>query len=476
MSSPRRQPRLEIVLLFIILLLLLIVLAFVWRRNCCCCKTDAATTVVQVGSWNILLPKPVPDDTIAAVISAVEKQLLDSLVAQGYAADGIRFKPYYCPCDSLLINLGVTYLGETGGSKVPPPGTPASFGTQGGSGFVVSVQYDHPLAIPEIEDRQSFILTLGPRSRLIGRDIQAHPQAKEERVAVIDSGIDSVYFNDAGANYFLAKEKNGIYNFLPFAPLQNNWDDDTVMHHGTLVTAGIIESGDPALLNLQIMELKALDSTGRGTSFSASCALSYAIRQKVKLINASWGYYGGPDSILLHYIGLCATHSIPVVAAAGNVRGLHNFSLINYSHAKSPATSVTAGAEAYPNPAGSLSAASGLFYPACFSMNLPYVVSVTGLNDSISPHLPCYYQNYSGEYVSVGVVNLYNCCSYLFTDQGVEGSSFEAPVVSGQLATGMAVWRSAAPDSAIRYIQGLTRDRRLASYVREGYVQYGSSK
>jgi hypothetical protein len=80
-----------------------------------------------------------------------------------------------------------------------------------------------------------------------------------------------------------------------------------------------------------------------------------------------------------------------------------------------------------------------LFYPAC-SNNQEYflVISVTGFS---SPGIPCFYQNYSREYVNLGVNNRFtdlNCCSYkldfIANPFTLEGSSFATPVVSGQVA------------------------------------------
>ena len=66
------------------------------------------------------------------------------------------------------------------------------------------------------------------------------------------------------------------------------------------------------------------------------------------------------------------------------------------------------------------------------------VISVTGLRQQDAP---CYYQNFSSEYVTVGVINQIvdtNCCVFTLpffkNNIALEGTSFATPVVSGRLA------------------------------------------
>ena len=76
---------------------------------------------------------------------------------------------------------------------------------------------------------------------------------------------------------------------------------------------------------------------------------------------------------------------------------------------------------------------SRLFYPACYSTDFPEnVVTVAGLNTRLGP---CYYQNYSNRYVTIGVMNTKSCCFFnsLVDQFGVEGSSYAAPVASGRI-------------------------------------------
>lgn len=456
MTAPQRV-RLEVKILLVILLLLVLVSGLVCRY----CNTPAPAKTTHLGSWNILLERKEADETVAMIISQFEKKITDSLESYGYTA---IFKPYYCPCDSLLINIDVTIVSASGGGSKVPPTPPSSITPSGGIHFA-SVQFNSDLAIPEIQNRVPASLN-GVQFQLDSakHSTSGGPGTKKVTIAIIDTGIDSVFSKKIGLNPYLTRRTPGaFFNFLPYADLSNNQDDDTVMKHGTFVTAAFLKNWGSTPPELEIMELKALDSTGNGTSFSASCAISYAIKKKVDLINASWGYYGAVDSILLHYIGLCNTLSIPVIVAAGNTPGKHKFADVA-SH----------GPSNYPNKAGLLRERSAidsanLFYPACFSKSMPYIITVTGLNQlSSPPSLPCLYQDYSSEFVSIGVTETQSSCAFVLGTSGVEGSSFEAPVISYRIAKSLSHWNTPTPAHALDYLGPMPVDLLLKPYIRDG--------
>jgi hypothetical protein len=224
-----------------------------------------------------------------------------------------------------------------------------------------------------------------------------------------------------------------------------SFKDDDAVRHGSAVAAialgafyaESVKAGQHKLPRL--MSLKALDSMGRGSTFSVSCALSYAISHKANLINLSLGYPGAQDQVIDHFLQLSAKRKIPVVAAAGNTPAPHTQALcethINWSHELKP---------------------GNLFFPACQSIDPNYcIISVTGLS---SPELPCRYQNFSSRYVGIGVVNKASpnsCCGFspAFISAGftLDGSSFATPVISGQLGYKM-ISSGPRPDAAA-YIQ-----------------------
>jgi subtilisin family serine protease len=244
-------------------------------------------------------------------------------------------------------------------------------------------------------------------------------------IAIIDTGIDTAYLDEGVKKNIIYERKKGSRRFITGLD-PANFSDNHVMRHGTAVAsiamnAYFKESGSKELP--RILALKALDDTGSGTLFDFICALSYAIQQKATVINASMGYYGERNEALDTYLEKAMRDSIPLVAAAGNDTLEH----------KSPDCFHQLNANNLLN-------TGHLFFPACNALDQRKfnVISVTGFS---SPGMPCYYQNYSENYVTLGVLNDQqdSCdCYYTvpFIDQRipVSGSSFATPVVSGKLA------------------------------------------
>jgi hypothetical protein len=202
--------------------------------------------------------------------------------------------------------------------------------------------------------------------------------------------------------------------------------DDQVHVHGTAVTTIALQEFEKETGRTKpkpmIMVLKVLDERGKGNIFSLSCGLSYAVQKKATLVNASLGYYGleQPDLILLHYVDLTNKVTplpIPILAAAGNTRGIHNPSLLCNAAPDSNQLTV-----------------NRTFYPATFSKGIPNVISITTIQNASKG---CFFQNYSNEFVNVGVANGSgnHCCKFIvpFQTFGYEGSSFATPFISGKL-------------------------------------------
>lgn len=158
-------------------------------------------------------------------------------------------------------------------------------------------------------------------------------------VAIIDSGVDYEYpaltpYISEGASSVSTCLPNATwgYNFLDDS---NNASDDH--GHGTAV-AGIVagisqqsilpDTGSMAR-DIGILPIKYTSKSGAGSLFHAACAIRYAAdykrvtsngdTAKVRVINASWGYYGDPCIVLenvIEYVGHDC--GILFVAAAGN--------------------------------------------------------------------------------------------------------------------------------------------------------------
>lgn len=427
---PHRRNWTTIVLLLIIVILLLILGIVCYRcRKCtqhCPCKTDT----IAWGSRNILFKAGTLMPTKAGVIAQIEDSLNKELVGSGIDTSLVHLivRPWFCPCDSNLINVDLTLINASGNPVTPPPPVQPPSGSLGGSVFASTLNVN--LATPEYYSGRHLI------------DSITSPDSEEQKtffkidsgyvLAILDTGLDTAkinkYLPGALGNFNLwsaAPGKLTLYNTLPYAqPLPGHelWYDDDSTKHGSTVTYIAAEAGHA--FSPKVMVLKVLDSLGRGTIFSVSCGMSYALQNNVNLINASLGYSGPEDPILRSYFEKAEQLKIPVIVAAGN-------DTTSDHKPDSVCTTVV-------NHRDSLTAAHP-FYPAFFAEHMKYVVSVTGMS---SDSLPCYYQRFSNRYSDfaawISPLNKATCCSfyapYLLGGRYVEGSSFSAPVITGELA------------------------------------------
>ncbi|MEO7048308.1 MAG: S8 family serine peptidase [Ferruginibacter sp.] len=368
-------------------------------------------------SWNVLF-KPGTDKAIREKI--IEKIQDDVIQSYGDYSETTKeeyipkfFPVASCPCDSLLYNIGFSSVNGSGGSVSKPP--PVKNVIPGSGNYVDLSQFSDNHAISENDSGKAEYNPKNIYSTVSVKNIGIDPAKK---LAIIDSGIDSLLFSpNARKLIWVDNPSPTIFNFLPFS-VQSDIKDVTKQRHGSAVTASAIKAMDNANAYPKIMILKALDDNNSGTVFSVSCALSYAIQKKADVINLSLGYYGQADSILKHYLNLCATTNpaINVFVAAGNTQGHHNAADIcdNISNNNELVTGTR------------------LFYPACFSGELNNLTVVTQLRSATEP---CFYQNYSNQFVSLGILNNSNCCAmrvgYINNQKYYEGSSFATPVASG---------------------------------------------
>lgn len=175
-------------------------------------------------------------------------------------------------------------------------------------------------------------------------------------VAIIDAGIDythpdledRIWINpDEVPNNAIDDDGNCVaddligFNFLD----KNNkpYDDHG---HGTAIAGVIsgrstnsISSNNTGSDSLAILSLKYTNAEGEGTIFDATCAMYYAGNynssnandsSRVRVINASWGYYGEPSPILQTAIEDAAENcGALIVTAAGN-DGMDNDAVAHY--------------------------------------------------------------------------------------------------------------------------------------------------
>jgi hypothetical protein len=362
-------------------------------------------------SWNVLVTKPENAERALGVVEDSILKWIRTKMSSGYSA---KFDIFFCPCDSLLYNLAATPL-DGAGNPVVPPSTPNP--PIGGSGdWLASVNnkiLDRERELSNYVDTNKVRVPLQTRFTTglrIGSKV----------LAIIDTGIDTLSFPMQTRSLIWQPSAGSMKLFNYLGGAMDDFRDDNPGKHGTSVSAlSLWAMGEGEFPRLMI--LKALDRNKTGSSFTVSCALSYAVKNKADVVNASLGFYertNAVDSVLRHYLVLCssnAPHPIFVFAAAGNDLNAHNLNKLCDSL----------------NNRGKLEPGH-LFYPACFHPGLSNVISVTGLTD---PLKPCTFQNYSDNFVKLGVQNAAGCCRYYipFLSNISEGSSFATPVATGML-------------------------------------------
>lgn len=175
--------------------------------------------------------------------------------------------------------------------------------------------------------------------------LQGTAHAKPTLVAIIDSGTDfdhpylkdRFWINAADANNDgidddgdCVADNGWGYNFL--ANNNTAYDDQG---HGTAI-AGIIGGFSDYNIaqntgtydSIAIVPLKFTDKDGNGTLYHAACALYHAAQYvdatggdsaKIRVVNASWGYYGEPSPSLESAINFAATNcGMLIVTSSGN--------------------------------------------------------------------------------------------------------------------------------------------------------------
>lgn len=395
--------------------------------NCCihlsCTRFKNNSSVQSYGpsspdsiiSWNVLF-KPGTDkanrDNIIDNIGKAIKDYYNGLNANGTTYTPKFFPPVFCPCDTLLYNLDFYPVDGTGKSvTTPPPSKPGPAGS-GDYANVVAITDNIPInnePLGEIDFSQY------GKDSVVVKNIVSDSAKK---IAIIDSGIDSSLFTKDIKNVIWTDPfSSTLFNFLPRQSLKDLFDG-TREKHGSAVAAIIIKAMDDVTRYPKLMILKALDNNKRGSIFSVSCALSYAIQKRADIINLSLGYYGEPDAVLNHYLGLSVSpeKTIEIFTAAGNTPGNHNATNICNSTFNNNLLSL-----------------NRKFYPACSVNEFNNMTSVTQLS---KPDVACFYQNYSNEFITLGVYDKTNCCAVKvdFLSQipnYYEGSSFATPIASG---------------------------------------------
>lgn len=187
--------------------------------------------------------------------------------------------------------------------------------------------------------------------------------------------------------------------------VNNNPYDDDDERHGTLVTLLLLNELTGGV-NAQIYPIKVLNNKGEGYLFDFICAL--ANPNPPDAYNLSLGFYADTVSFPREFLSgyMNRTNAWFFVAAGNKFRDSHSD----------------------PDQGNrNLSTRKFKFFPACLT-DVPKQVTVTTVRKD--NHTVCATQNYSSEYVHLGVVA--SECKIGFDGKGGEGSSFATPVALGR--------------------------------------------
>lgn len=272
--------------------------------------------------------------------------------------------------------------------------------------------------------------------------------AQSVKVGVLDTGVDTFEVN----NYpFKSDSPSCIkaigadvgWNFVNFT---RNTADDEAYQHGSTVTRFITDYFDKNMpTKVQILPVKTHDANGEGDLFRVLCAFAYAKQRGVKIINASFGFYlprldtsvakikytVDPNIILLkkytHYY--LTRNSILLIAAAGN-KDTENKKLAFIENDTPYVPTNPQILNQVP------------FYPGVLANDpaFPNVITVTTVYVDANGLGTMSDQNYSNDVVDIGVIadtvinNNYYERNPKKLREGILGSSFATPIVTGRIA------------------------------------------
>jgi len=280
-------------------------------------------------------------------------------------------------------------------------------------------------------------LNLAPQDRFPGQPVT---------VAIFDTGIDSTLTNKYCSGLSSACEISAArgwnYNYG-----NSNTQDDYPHRHGSAVAKFIVDQvmqyGNQ---KVNIIPVKIHDSLGRSSLYNVLCAIAYASKSHVNIINASFGFYWDDvtntplllGEFIKHYL---TQQGILMIAAAGNADEYDDTFAVHHNLVP---FSQLRNLDYHP------------FYPASFAGKIGFdnVIAVTTC-EIPSYHMVSQFQNYSNNYVDAGVngdipFNIFYPSSVSRIEFGffdpldrtipgggqliIAGSSYSTPIITGKIA------------------------------------------
>ncbi len=344
-----------------------------------------------------------------------------------FEADLKKIFPNYkiesCNCDPSLrryTDLELTEIRKSGELAAKPDGA--------GAGEVIdfkAVKYLMPTFITMLDStRRDTPNTVGgkpaPYDEKLTSYVNSYPTQIQSspvyRIGVLDTGYDFANLTGNSAYQSTISKSTPTAgscdqrNMINPSELVANDDDPT--HHGSIVTSLLISE----LQNVpaQVYPIKVLDRNGKGNLHHLLCAL--ASNEKFTAYNVSLGFYADtvsfPREILSQYMNKSEAWFF---VAAGNKLN---------------------GAPASLEPSNTnLSTRKYKFYPACLR-DVPKMIAVTTIKPATgtTPPVVSPNQNYSSEFVALGVLSNSQDCAITIRSVGVggKGSSFATPIALGR--------------------------------------------
>lgn len=238
-------------------------------------------------------------------------------------------------------------------------------------------------------------------------------------IAILDTGFDPNWQGlSLGAQDYLYTP-GSIYGSNLIAQ-DNNIFDDHINKHGTRVFNKIVSILDqyPEGKDVKVLMLKTHNRSGVGLVFDAACGIYIAMNFNAKIINASWGWYGGSSPILEEaieaaYIQDCALF----MTGAGNDSTNLDFKP---------------------------------FYPATYSLESILVAGALSNDRTLAP-----FSNYSTLHVDIGC-------------EGIEGTSFAAPLLAAYVALFYNRDRENCQTVRVNILDCVNQDLKLMNFISNG--------